>query len=69
MKYPKDTKLLQEFQINNSLYVIKSGRIELRKLGKPVHNLSKGDYFGENKIYGRDKKIPMAFTTEETVVI
>ena len=55
--------------MNNSLYVIKSGRIELRKLGKPVHNLTAGDYFGENKIYGREKKIPLAFTSEETVVI
>ena len=69
MKYPKDTKLLQEYQQTNSLYVIQSGRIELRKLGKPVHNLSSGDYFGENNIYGREKKIPIAFTTEETIVI
>ena len=69
MKYPKDTKLLQEYQQTNSLYVIQSGRIELRKLGNPVHNLSSGDYFGENNIYGREKKIPIAFTTEETIVI
>ena len=69
MKYPKDTRLLQEYHIVNSMYVIKSGRIELRKLGKPAFILTKGDYFGENNIYGREKKLPMAFTTEETVVI
>lgn len=28
-----------------------------------------GDFFGENNIYGKDKKIPVAFTVEETVVI
>ena len=38
-------------------------------MNKPVFNLQHGDYFGENNIYGPDKKIPMAFTTEETVVI
>ena len=55
--------------MKNSLFVVRSGKIELRKLGKPVYILEQGDFFGENNIYGRDKKIPIAFTVEETVVI
>ena len=38
-------------------------------MGKPVYTLKKGEFFGENNIYGREKKIPVAFTAEETVVI
>ena len=69
MKYPKDFKFLAQSMSKSSLYVIQSGKIELRRMGKPVYTLKKGEFFGENNIYGRDKKIPVAFTAEETVVI
>ena len=38
-------------------------------MGKPVYTLKEGDFFGENNIYGKDKKIPVAFTVEESIVI
>jgi len=38
-------------------------------MGRPVYTLKKGEFFGENNIYGREKKIPVAFTAEESVVI
>ena len=69
MKYPKDFKFLAQSMSKSSLYVIKSGKIELRRMGKPVYTLKKCEFFGENNIYGREKKIPVAFTAEETVVI
>lgn len=51
------------------MHVIKSGKIELRRIGKTVFTLTTGDFFGENNIYGDEKKLPVAFTVEETVVI
>jgi len=69
MRYPKDFKFLAQSQTVSSLFVIKSGKIELRRMGRPVYTLKKGEFFGENNIYGREKKIPVAFTAEESVVI
>jgi len=38
-------------------------------MGKPVFTLNAGDYFGESNIYGTPKKLPIAYTIEESVVI
>ena len=61
--------LYEEGSISNCIYIIKDGKVSLKKDGKLIEVLSKGECFGALEILANSNRITEAIPTGKTIVL
>lgn len=68
-KLPAETVIYEEGKIHNSMYFVKSGKVEVFRDGDKFAELSSGEILGEMKLLsGGGKRTATAKTSEDTVL-
>ena len=62
----ENRSIYEKGNISNCIYVLKDGKVELKKDGKEICSLGKGDYFGLMEVLGNSNRIFEAIPKEKT---
>jgi CRP/FNR family cyclic AMP-dependent transcriptional regulator len=66
----KDAVVVQQGDKGVGFYVLLSGRVQVRRAGKPVANLGPGEFFGELALFdGRTRSADVVATEPTSVVV
>ena len=64
--HPANTSIIEEGGLNESMFLLVEGRVEVRKQGRPVAQLGPNDFFGEMSLLERAPPAADVVTLEES---
>jgi len=64
--HPPDTTIIEEDGLNESMFLLVEGRVEVRKSGRPVAQLGPNEFFGEMSLLERAPPAATVATLEES---
>ena len=69
LKFPSGTKIFNEGDRGELLYIVKEGTVVCTQQGKEVRKIGKGDYFGEQALFYGTARTATVITSEDVVCL